>query len=79
MLRVEAATRLGALVLDVALEVPAGTWLALAGPSGAGKTSVLRIVAGLLRPDSGRVSCGEATWLDTARGVDLAPEQRRCG
>jgi molybdate transport system ATP-binding protein len=79
VLRVEAATRLGAIALDVALEAPAGGCLALAGPSGAGKTSVLRIVAGLLRPDSGRVSCGEATWLDTARGVDLAPEQRRCG
>ena len=79
MLRIEAATRLGAFALDVALEVPAGECLALAGPSGAGKTSVLRIVAGLVRPDTGRVSCGEETWLDTARGIDVAPEHRRCG
>jgi molybdenum ABC transporter ATP-binding protein len=79
VLRVDAATRLGAIALDVALEVPPGACLALAGPSGAGKTSVLRTVAGLLRPDTGRVSCGGATWLDTAHGIDLAPERRHCG
>ncbi len=79
MLRAEARTPLGALALDVALEVPAGGCLALAGPSGAGKTSVLRVVAGLLRPREGTVRCGGALWLDTARGVDLPPERRRCG
>jgi molybdate transport system ATP-binding protein len=79
VLRVEAATRLGAMALDVALEAPAGGCLALAGPSGAGKTSVLRVAAGLLRPDRGHVRCGAETWLDTARGIDVAPERRRCG
>ena len=79
MLRVEAATRLGALELEVELEVPAGSCLALAGPSGAGKTSVLRIAAGLLRPERGVVRCRDAVWLDTERGVDLPPERRRCG
>ncbi len=79
MLRVEAATRLGAFDLDVALEVPAGACLALAGPSGAGKTSVLRVVAGLVRPSTGRVVCGDEVWLDVAAGVDLAPERRRIG
>jgi molybdate transport system ATP-binding protein len=79
VLRVEAQARLGAFTLDVALDTPAGSCLALAGPSGAGKTSVLRIVAGLLRPERGRVGCGEEIWLDTARGVDVAAERRRCG
>jgi molybdate transport system ATP-binding protein len=79
VLRVEAATRLGAFGLDVALEVPPGSCLALAGPSGAGKTSVLRIVSGLVRPDRGVVRCGEEVWLDTARGIDVVPERRRCG
>jgi molybdate transport system ATP-binding protein len=79
VLRVEAATRLGDFALDVALAVPAGSCLALAGPSGAGKTSVLRVVAGLVRPDRGRVLCGDEVWLDTDRGIDLAPERRRCG
>jgi molybdate transport system ATP-binding protein len=79
VLRVEAATRLGAFDLDVALEVPPGACLALAGPSGAGKTSVLRVVAGLVRPERGRVVCGDEVWLDVTAGVDVAPERRRVG
>jgi len=79
MLSLALETRVGAVALDVELEVGAGECLALAGPSGAGKTSVLRAVAGLLRPEHGRVACGEQVWLDTAAGVELAPERRRCG
>jgi len=78
-LRVEARTALGDLRLDVRLRVAPGECLALAGPSGSGKTSVLRIAAGLLRPATGRVVCGDETWLDTGSGVDVAPERRRCG
>jgi molybdate transport system ATP-binding protein len=49
------------------------------GPSGAGKTSVLRAVAGLLAPERGRIALGDDTWLDTARGIDVPPERRRVG
>ncbi len=52
---------------------------ALFGPSGAGKTSVLDMVAGLLRPDAGRIVVGGQVLFDSAAGIDLAPEQRRCG
>ena len=79
MLRVEAQTRVGELELDLAITVDAGETLALAGPSGAGKTSVLRIVAGLLRPAEGAVACGSDTWLDTSAGTDVPAERRRCG
>jgi molybdate transport system ATP-binding protein len=79
VLHVEAQARVGALNVDVALEVAAGRCLALAGPSGAGKTSILRVVAGLLRPERGVVRCGDSVWLDTARGIDVAPERRGCG
>ena len=78
-LSVAAATRLGPLELDIAVDVPAGRCLALAGPSGAGKTSVLRVVAGLLRPARGRVRCGDDVWLDTERRVWRDPDARRCG
>lgn len=79
MLALEVRHRLGALELDAALRVAPGEALALAGPSGAGKTSLLRVVAGLLQPAHGTVRCGEQTWLDTAAGVDVAPERRRAG
>jgi molybdate transport system ATP-binding protein len=79
VLALEATTRVGALELDVALDVEAGRCLALAGPSGAGKTSVLRIVAGLLRPRRGRVTCDGRVWLDTATGASLPPEEREIG
>jgi molybdate transport system ATP-binding protein len=63
----------------VELEAVAGTPLALVGRSGSGKTSMLRAIAGLLSPREGRVALGGSVWLDTERGVDLAPERRGCG
>ena len=79
MLRVEARHALGDLPLDVELRVEPGECLALAGPSGAGKTSVLRVAAGLLRPERGLVEANGETWLDTERGIDVPAERRRCG
>ena len=79
MLRVQARTRRGDLELEVELAVERGECLALAGPSGAGKTSILRVAAGLLRPAYGRVDANGGTWLDTDRGIDVPAERRRCG
>ncbi len=78
-LDVEVRKRLGDVELDVAMTVEPGSCLALAGPSGAGKTSVLRVIAGLLRPQRGSVRLGDETWLETTAGRDVPPERRRCG
>jgi molybdate transport system ATP-binding protein len=62
------------LALDVGREA-----VALVGPSGAGKTTVLRAIAGLVRPVRGSVECDGETWFDSARRVDLRPEERSVG
>jgi molybdate transport system ATP-binding protein len=79
VLRAELAHGVGGIDLDVGFEVPAGRCLALAGPSGAGKTTILRLLAGTARPDHGTVTHGDTVWIDTARAVWLPPERRRCG
>ena len=61
------------------LTVGAGETLALVGPSGAGKTTVLRVVAGLLRPQRGLVTLDRTVLLDTERRIDVPPERRRVG
>ena len=53
--------------------------VALVGPSGAGKTTVLRAVAGLQRPEKGRIACDGDTWFDSEAGVDLPPDARSVG
>ena len=52
---------------------------ALWGRSGAGKTSVLDMVAGLVRPNTGRIVVGGRVLFDSAARIDLPPEQRGCG
>ena len=79
MLALEARSAVGTLEICVGLDVGEVECLALAGPSGAGKTTILRIAAGLLHPDKGRVVCGEEVWLDTDRGIALSPDRRRVG
>jgi molybdate transport system ATP-binding protein len=78
-LRVDFTHPLRSFDAAVSLTVPEGTTTALVGPSGAGKTTVLRVVSGLLAPRTGVVSVGPETWLDTAAGVDLPPERRAAG
>lgn len=52
---------------------------ALVGPSGVGKTSVLNMIAGLIRPQQGHVRVGGRTLFDADRGIDVPTERRRAG
>ena len=65
---------------DIALDLQTSAPLtALVGQSGAGKSTVLNCIAGLIRPDRGRITIGGETLFDSARGVNLPPERRRAG
>ncbi len=70
--------RLGALDLNVEFSAEAPV-VGLFGRSGSGKTSVVNAIAGLLKPDGGRVMVDGEVLFDSARGINLAPEKRRIG
>jgi molybdate transport system ATP-binding protein len=64
--------------VSAALSVGAET-VALVGPSGAGKTTVLRAIAGLARPERGHIRLDDRAWFDAEASVSLAPEERSVG
>jgi molybdate transport system ATP-binding protein len=74
----DVAKRLGDAEIACRIEGGAGLTV-LFGPSGAGKTSVLNMVAGLVEPDRGHVRVGGEALFDAALGLDLPPERRRAG
>ncbi|HEY8656083.1 MAG TPA: ATP-binding cassette domain-containing protein [Candidatus Limnocylindria bacterium] len=78
ILAVDVRRSLGPFTLDVAFAAPAGI-TALFGPSGSGKTLTLRTVAGLLRPDRGRVALGPRVLFDSEAGIDVPTRERRIG
>lgn len=65
--------------LDATLSCPPGEVLAIVGPSGSGKSSILRAIAGILRPGAGAVRVNGQTWFDSDAGVDLPTHQRSVG
>lgn len=73
------ALRRGELALDIDMALPPRGITALFGPSGAGKTTCLRAIAGLERGSAGRVSFGHQVWQDTAHRVFVPPHRRRLG
>jgi iron(III) transport system ATP-binding protein len=68
-----------AVLHDIAIAIEPGRVLALLGPSGCGKTTLLRIIAGLERPDAGRVAIGGDVVTSVAGHVFVPPERRRVG
>lgn len=74
-LRIDLSKRFSGFDLEARLELAPGI-TALVGPSGSGKTTLIRCLAGLERPERGRLQLGEETWLDAERSL-LVPVQRR--
>ena len=78
MLAVDVEKKLGALKLNVKFEAANGA-TALFGPSGAGKTSVINMIAGLVAPDRGVISLDDTVLFDSVKGIDVPPHRRRIG
>lgn len=65
-------------LLDVHFTAPNGT-LGILGASGCGKSLTLRCIAGILRPDKGRIVLNDTVLFDSEQGIDLPPQKRRVG
>lgn len=75
---VDVRARIGTFDLEVRFEAPPGI-TALFGPSGAGKSLTLRCIAGLSRPQGGRIVLGDRVLLDRKAGIDVPARERRMG
>ena len=69
----------GPMTLEVDQQIDAGEFVTIYGKSGAGKTSLLRILAGLMTPDQGVIKVMEEAWLDTQSKYCLKPGKRQVG
>jgi molybdate transport system ATP-binding protein len=69
----------GQQVLKIDAQFQEGSITKIYGPSGAGKTTFLKIIAGLIRPEDGKIILENQIWLDTGSGISLSPQKRKAG
>lgn len=79
MLTATLQKKLGNFALDVDFALPEVGMTVVFGKSGSGKTTVLNLLAGLLRPDAGRVALADTVFVDTRSDRFISPEKRRIG
>ncbi len=65
--------------LDITLSCPDETMVVLIGPSGGGKTTLIRMLAGLDRPDEGTITFDDEVWFDSGHSIFMPPRKRRLG
>jgi molybdate transport system ATP-binding protein len=78
MLTVDVEKRLGDFFLSARFETGSGV-TAVYGPSGAGKTTLVNMISGLVAPDRGRIAIDGTVLFDSAQRIDLPPHRRRIG
>ena len=79
MLEIDIEKRLRDFDLQLRLDVNQGQTLMLVGDNGCGKTTLLNLIAGLDRPDRGRIALDGRSLFDSDLGIDLPPESRGVG
>ena len=65
--------------LDLSFTCATNKMMVMIGPSGGGKTTIIRMLAGLETPDEGQVIFGDEVWFDSARRINVTPQKRRLG
>jgi len=69
----------GQQVLRIKEQFPTGSITKIYGPSGAGKTTFLKTIAGFTDPEKGKIILDDITWLDTDQQINLSPQKRMAG
>ena len=69
----------GRMELNIQFSIPKGSFLTLYGKSGAGKTSILRMIAGLMAPNKGEITIDDEYWYSSSNKINLKPQQRNVG
>ncbi len=81
MIKVKAKKKLianrGPIRLEVDFHIPDKELITLFGPSGAGKTTILRMIAGLTDPDEGFIQVDDEIWFDSSRGINRPVQERQ--
>ncbi len=83
MIRIDIKKKLisqsGEIVLNISTQIKEKEFITVFGESGAGKTTFLRIIAGLTVPDRGYIEVNGKVWFDSKRGINLPPQKRKIG
>ncbi|MCX8084020.1 MAG: ATP-binding cassette domain-containing protein [Calditerrivibrio sp.] len=69
----------GTFTLDINLTIEKNQFLSITGQSGAGKTSILRIIAGFMQPDEGYIEFDNEVWFDSKKGINVPAQKRKIG
>jgi len=65
--------------IDISCECRDSSMLVMIGPSGGGKTTIIRMLAGLEQPDEGSIVYNNDIWFDSSAGIDVSPQKRKLG